>query len=55
MSNMFTAYATDENNDLEKGKSYIVYKVRVDNGTTFFLVATKTGEFKWFSNANFKV
>ena len=55
MSNIFTVYATDENEDLEKGKSYIVYKVRVDNGITFFLVATKAGEFKWFSNVNFRV
>jgi hypothetical protein len=55
MANIFTAYATDESNDLEKGKSYIVYNIRIDNGKTYFLVTTKTGELKWFSNNNFRV
>jgi hypothetical protein len=55
MSNLFAAYATGESEDLEKGKSYFVYKVRVDGGTTFFLVSTRTGELKWFTSMNFRV
>jgi hypothetical protein len=54
MSDIFTAYSTAENSDLEQGKPYLVYKVRVDGGITYFLVATKAGEFKWFTSLNFR-
>jgi len=50
----FTTYPIIDSKDFEKGKPYIVYEAREENGKARFLVGTKSGEIRWFDGSLFR-